>query len=189
MAPAESLALVSTWVATDGQHDDEVARLAQNVLDAAARFEGHLDGTILRDPGAREFHFVHTFTSGRELQRWEESPERRALLDELGKVAQRRGEPQQITGLEGWFVANRGATATIKPPARWKMWLASFVGAYPLVVLFQWLVAPELEDVPLLLRAAMLPLVLLSLMTYLMMPLVTRLLHGWLYPAGEHGGG
>ena len=188
MAPAESLALVSTWVASDDEHDDEVARITQQLLDASARFEGHLDGTILRDPDAPEFHFVHTFTSARALQRWEDSPERHALIGELERVAERRGDPQQVTGLEGWFVANRSATATIKPPPRWKMWLASFVGAYPLVVLFQWLVAPELEDVPLLLRAAMLPLVLLSLMTYLMMPLVTRLLHGWLYPRGEHGG-
>jgi antibiotic biosynthesis monooxygenase (ABM) superfamily enzyme len=37
------------------------------------------------------------------------------------------------------------------------MWLASFLGAYPLV--------------------------LLSLMTYVMMPVVTRLLAGWLQPS------
>jgi uncharacterized protein len=49
---------------------------------------------------------------------------------------------------------------------------------------FQWPLAPALEDVPLLLRAAILPLVLLSLMTYAVMPLVTRLLHGWLYSGG-----
>ena len=60
------------------------------------------------------------------------------------------------------------------------MWLASFLGAYPLVVLFQWLLAPHVEDLPLLLRSAVLPLILLSLMTYVAMPVVTRLLHGWL---------
>jgi antibiotic biosynthesis monooxygenase (ABM) superfamily enzyme len=60
------------------------------------------------------------------------------------------------------------------------MWIASFIGAYPLVVLFQWLLAPHLEDLPLLLRSAMFPLLLLSLMTWCAMPLVTRLLHGWL---------
>ena len=39
------------------------------------------------------------------------------------------------------------------------------------------------EDVALLLRAAILPLILLMRMTYLMMPLVTRLLRGWVYLA------
>jgi len=67
------------------------------------------------------------------------------------------------------------------------MWLASFAGAYLLVVLFQWQLASVLEDVPLLLQAALLPLVLLSLMTYGVMPFRDRLLLRWLYPAGEHG--
>ena len=124
---------------------------------------------------------MHTFRTADELQRWSDSPERGALTGRLGRIATRSGGPQRITGLEGWF-ASSGSTPTIKPPPRWKMWLASFMGAYPLVVLFQWLAAPALEDVPLLLRAALLPLVLLSLMTYLVMPFVTRLLHGWLYP-------
>jgi antibiotic biosynthesis monooxygenase (ABM) superfamily enzyme len=44
-------------------------------------------------------------------------------------------------------------------------------------VLFQWLLAPHVEDLPLLLRSAVLPLILL---TYVAMPVVTRLLHGWL---------
>ena len=47
-------------------------------------------------------------------------------------------------------------------------------------MLFQWLLAPHVEDLPLLLRSAVLPLILLSLMTYVAMPVVTRLLHAWL---------
>ena len=34
--------------------------------------------------------------------------------------------------------------------------------------------APHVEDLPLLLRSAVLPLILLSLMTYVAMPVVTR---------------
>ncbi len=100
----------------------------------------------------------------------------------LGAVAKRKGNPQRITGLETWFASQRSPAETMKPPPRWTMWLASFAGAYPLVVLFQWLLAPTLEDLPLLIRSAVFPLVLLSLMTYAMMSLVTRLMHGWLYP-------
>jgi antibiotic biosynthesis monooxygenase (ABM) superfamily enzyme len=183
---AEPLAFVSSWTASAG-HEDEVAALGREALHAAARFEGHLDGMVVHDEGSPVFHFVHTYRSADELQRWMDSPERKALVAAMSKIATRHGEPQRITGLEGWFVANRDAVPTIKPPPRWKMWLASFMGAYPLVVLFQWLAAPVLEDVPLLLRAALLPLTLLSLMTYVVMPFVTRLLHRWLYPQGEHG--
>ena len=74
---------------------------------------------------------------------------------------------ERLAGLEGWF----GAQAA---PPRWKQWLASFLGAYPLVVLFQWLLAPHVERLPLLLRSAVLPV-------------VTRVLQGWLTrpPAGR----
>jgi antibiotic biosynthesis monooxygenase (ABM) superfamily enzyme len=59
-------------------------------------------------------------------------------------------------------------------------WLGSFLGAYPLVVLFQWLVAEHVEGLPLLVRSAILLLVLLSVMTYVMVPLVARVPAGWL---------
>lgn len=187
MPPTEPLVLVTTWTATEG-HTDDVARLGHDMLAEAARYEGHLDGTILHDDGSPAFHFVHTFRAADELQRWMDSPERKELSVALSRIAHREGSPQRITGLEGWFVSHRDGTATIKPPPRWKMWLASFAGAYPLVCLFQWLLAPSLEDLPLLLRSAIFPLLLLSLMTYLVMPTVTRVLHGWLYPAPPDGG-
>jgi antibiotic biosynthesis monooxygenase (ABM) superfamily enzyme len=104
---------------------------------------------------------------------WLASPERAAQVSALGRVADRVGEPERLSGLEPWFAA-------VGKPPRWKMWLASFLGAYPLVVLFQWLVAAHVEGLPLLVRSAMLPLVLLSAMTYVMMPLVTRVLARWL---------
>jgi uncharacterized protein len=54
------------------------------------------------------------------------------------------------------------------------MWLVSLLVVYPLVLLFQWLLGPRVEGWPLPLRATMFPLVL-TLMTYVVMPVVTRL--------------
>ena len=107
------------------------------------------------------------------MARWHASRERAELHDRLAEVADRVGDPERLSGLEPWF-------ADVGRPPRWKMWLASFLGAYPLVVLFQWLLAAHVEQLPLLVRSAVLPLVLLSLMAYLVMPVVTRPLAGWL---------
>ena len=46
-----------------------------------------------------------------------------------------------------------------------------------------WSLLPWVAGWPLLLRAAVLPVVLLSLMTYVVMPWLTRLFRGWLYPS------
>lgn len=178
---SDTVASVSSWQVEPGQ-ERAFEAIGDELMTTAAAVEGHVSGTTLHEDGSDEYHFVHSFRGRPELQRWLDSPERADLLERISKVAKRKGEPQRITGLEGWFVESGAQTPTIKPPPRWKMWLASFLGAYPLVVLFQWLAAPELEDVPLLLRAALLPLVLLSLMTYLVMPFVTKLLKRWLYP-------
>jgi uncharacterized protein len=183
---ADPLVSISTWRARPG-HEAEFERLADDLMRAAGHFEGHLSGTVLHDDGSPEYHIVHRFRDADGLERWFASPERAALHGELVDVAERVGVPQRITGLETWFLTSGPGHATLKPPPRWKMWLASLAGAYPLVVLFQWQLAPEFEDVPLLLRSAILPLILLSLMTYAVMPMVTRVLARWLYPDRERG--
>ena len=180
-AGSEPLVTVSTWRCRPG-HEQELAAFADELMDTAARFEGHLSGTVLHTEGEADYHIVHRFRGRAELARWLDSPERAAFHDRLGEIADAQGPSQRVTGLETWFLDGGAGIETLKPPPRWKMWLASFLGAYPLVVLFQWLLAPSLDDLPLLLRAAIFPLILLSLMTYLAMPLITRLLRRWLYP-------
>jgi uncharacterized protein len=80
---------------------------------------------------------------------------------------------------EAWFTV--AGERAIVPPPRWKQLLATLVGAYPLVILLFAFVLPRLAGWPLLVRSAMLPVVLLTLMTYVVMPQVTKLLRGWLY--------
>jgi antibiotic biosynthesis monooxygenase (ABM) superfamily enzyme len=53
---------------------------------------------------------------------------------------------------------------------------------YPLVLGFQVLVVPRMAGLPFPLRALMFPLVLLTLMTFVVMPVVTRVLRRWLGP-------
>ncbi|CAM02093.1 hypothetical protein [Saccharopolyspora erythraea] len=60
------------------------------------------------------------------------------------------------------------------------MWLVSLVAVYPLVLVFQAFVVPMVSSWPLAAKAALFPLVLLTLMTYVIMPVVTRVLRRWL---------
>jgi antibiotic biosynthesis monooxygenase (ABM) superfamily enzyme len=86
---------------------------------------------------------------------------------------------QRATGLEAWFTLP--GERAIVPPPRWKQLLATLVGAYPLVVLLSAFVLPRIAGWPLLVRSAVLPVVLLTVMTYVVMPPLTRCLRGWLY--------
>src|SRR5829696_3100214 len=151
---------------------------AHLIVSAAARY-GATDTIITPDAATPTRRvFVQHFPNEEALRAWEESEERIRLVQEAGDFS--TPNVQRATGLETWFVLP--GERAIVPPPRWKMLLVTLIGAYPLVVLLSAFVLPSLEGWPLLVRAAVVPVVLLSLMTYLVMPQLTRLLSGWLYP-------
>ena len=163
-------------------HEDEYRAVTERAAVVSRSFPGHLASTVLHTAGTRDYQTIYTFADPHAMHDWIVSDERRELAHRLEEISEAYEQVQPLTGLETWFLLpNR---STLKPPPRWKMWLLSFVAVYPLVVLFQWLVAPPLEDLPLLARSAMFPLVLLSAMTFVLMPVATRVAKRWLYPEG-----
>jgi antibiotic biosynthesis monooxygenase (ABM) superfamily enzyme len=152
---------------------------AHRVVSATARL-GATGHTILTpDAGVPTRRvLIVQFADEEGLRAWDQSEERNRLVREAGEFSSLH--IQRATGLETWFTLP--GERAIVPPPRWKQLLVTLIGAYPLVVLLSAFVLPRLEAWPLLVRSAVLPVVLLSLMTYVVMPQLTRLLRGWLYP-------
>jgi uncharacterized protein len=175
----DPVTVVSSWRAHRG-HEDEFAAWAREVSSVASEFPGNLSTTVLREHDARDFHLVHQFDSRGHLEAWIDSDQRKRLLDKAKHVAAARTAVQRRTGLETWFHVPSEASATMRPPPRWKMWLISLIAVYPLVLLFQAFVVPPTASWPLPARAALFPVVLLTSMTYGVMPVVTRILRRWL---------
>jgi uncharacterized protein len=155
---------------------------ARGIVAAARQFPGHLGASVLDAPGSREYHILFSFADRRSLRAWLDSGERRRWLARVGELLEADRGLQQLTGLETWFKLPGANVPTMKPPPRWKMWLVSLVAVYPLVLAFQALAVPRMAGLPLPLRALAFPLVLLTLMTFVVMPVVTRLLRRWLGP-------
>jgi uncharacterized protein len=155
---------------------------ARGIVAAARQFPGHLGASVLGAPGSREYHILFSFADRRSLRAWLDSEERRRWLARVGELLEADRGLQQLTGLETWFKLPGSSVPTMKPPPRWKMWLVSLVAVYPLVLVFQVLVVPRMARLPLPLRALLFPLVLLTLMTFVVMPVVTRVLRRWLGP-------
>jgi uncharacterized protein len=155
---------------------------ARGIVAAARQFPGHLGASVLDAPGSREYHILFSFADRRSLQAWLDSDERRRRLARVGELLEADRGLQQLTGLETWFKLPGSNVPTMKPPPRWKMWLISLAAVYPLVLAFQALVVPRMAALPLPLRALLFPLVLLTLMTFVVMPVVTRVFRRWLGP-------
>jgi uncharacterized protein len=86
---------------------------------------------------------------------------------------------QTLTGLETWFTLS--TQQAIVPPPRYKMLVVTCLAAFPTINLINFVLQP-LTPLPSLLRVFLGMVLLLSLMTYVIMPRITKLFAGWLYP-------
>jgi antibiotic biosynthesis monooxygenase (ABM) superfamily enzyme len=85
---------------------------------------------------------------------------------------------QFLTGLESWFTLP-GRPGTPRP---YKMALLTWITICPLITLVVVALDPLLVQLALVPRLALTTAVTVPIMTWLVMPRVTRMLHGWLYP-------
>ncbi len=159
-------------------HEAEFEDWANGIFRAASRHRGFLGGGILRPPiPGQDWHLVYRFASNADLHRWEASRERAEWLRRAEDLMDERGV-HRTTGLETWFeLPGRTAPA----PPRWKMALVTLFAIVPLVLTMNVFVLPHLQSWPVGLRTLVMAGTLTSLMTWVIMPRLTRLFRGFLY--------
>ncbi|MGV9889383.1 antibiotic biosynthesis monooxygenase [Streptomyces sp. NPDC003395] len=181
---AEPVTTVLTWRVRPG-HEDEFEDWTRGITRCARQFPGNEGVSWLRpEDGGHRFHAVLRFSDTDRLGAWLRSEERADWHERIEGVATEvSSERQSTTGMETWFSL---PGTSVQSPPRWKMVLTTFLGAYPFTLLIQWLVTPRAASWPLPLRAAVFPVVLLPVLTYLVMPLLSRVMRLWLYrPPGR----
>jgi antibiotic biosynthesis monooxygenase (ABM) superfamily enzyme len=152
------------------------------ISSAASVFPGYLGIEVFRPaPGASdEYRIVYRFDSVAHLHAWLDSAEHAAWLERAEPHVAGPMRTQVLTGLEGWFtLPTQPGTA---PPPPYKMALVTWAAIFPLITLVVVVSAPLLGSLPLVVRLAATTAVTVSLMTWVVMPRMTRLLHRWLYP-------
>ncbi len=180
MSPDPSVTVVVTRTVRRGQ-EEAYERWIHGVGIAAHAFPGHQGLTVIRPrPGSREYSLVFRFDDVAHLRAWQHSPVCRDWVARADALCDRT-EVQELSGLETWFTLPGGGT--VAPPPRWKMAIVSWLVAFPILQALNLTLGPWLQPLPLPLRGALLGLAMILLMTYVAMPVVTRSLARWLYPA------
>lgn len=158
----------------DGRYHDLLAWLHEGEL-LAADFPGYLgSGVLAPPPGDDEFQIVFRFANDQTLDSWEHSASRRAWLQRGSELFAQPHE-QRASGIDAWF-----GGADSPPPPRWKQSVAIWLAFFPVSLLFNMLFGGILGDLSLVMRILISTLALTPLMTYLFIPLSTRLLAPWL---------
>jgi uncharacterized protein len=134
--------------------------------------------------GGPEYVLVLRFRDYDAMQRWKRSDVRAMWIARLPDLTIDTGAWQEQSGLETWFTLPGRPTPT-GPPPRWKQALLTTAGLLPLLLVTDIVTRPLLGDLPAWLRFLSTTPVLIALMTWVVMPFVTRLAYSWLYPSQE----
>jgi antibiotic biosynthesis monooxygenase (ABM) superfamily enzyme len=165
-------------------HELEFEEFLIHLRHVFAAAPGHLNLTIVQPrPPSREYALVYQFDSQASLLAWEASPGRAATIAYSTPLTESPPQERLLTGVETWFAAPTGGI--VRPPPRWKMWLLSACGIYPIITLTTEAAGPLLMPLPPPARFAIVTPVLSALMTWAVMPLLSRLLAPFLYPTAR----
>jgi antibiotic biosynthesis monooxygenase (ABM) superfamily enzyme len=164
-------------------HEPFYEQFLQGIIDAASRFEGHLGVEVFRPAsgGAGEYRVVYRFDTPEHLRAWLDSDEHAVWLERAEPHVIGPVRRQFVTGLESWFTLPSSPSAP--PPPPYKMALLTWLTIFPLITGVVVAIEPLVEGVALVPRLAVTTAITVPLMTWVVMPRVTRLLRRWLYPA------
>lgn len=149
-----------------------------------AEFPG-AEGITVLPPGTAhsgpEWVLVLRFADYPAMVRWKRSDLRARWIARLDDLTVDTGAWEEQTGLETWFTLDGRPTPT-GPPPRWKQAVLTTLGLVPLLLLSNLLLEPVTGGWPVWFRTVVVTPFLVALMTWVVMPTITRAVFAWLYP-------
>ena len=181
--PPESVTVTVTRRALPGR-DDEMSAWVQAGQRLAAGFEGFLGAGHVRPRGdSDDWHMLYRFSDEAALARWQSSSQREWWL--ASAVGPGRGDPGREADRHRGLVRRAPRPGGQHPrarrgPPRWKQAVVIFLAFTPVNLAAQALLLPVVGGLPLPLRVLVLSTVLIPVMTWFVLPFVTRRLSWWL---------
>lgn len=153
----------------------------KGIIKVSQMFPGHLGVNVLRPSNATngEYVIIYKYDSYEHACGWEKSPERKEWLAKVKAISVGEDKRKRVTGLEFWFDLPSISVALV--PVKHKMALVLFCVVYLMVLTLATLFEPILHNLPFWAKLLFIIPTQVILMTYVIMPNVTKLLKSWLY--------
>ena len=156
----------------------------QGISLVAQTFEGYLGMSILRPQPGEPLNYVLVvqFDTCNHLLAWLHSEIRHEWLERANPLLLEPEQLQTHTGLEAWFEI---PTSFKQPfaPKRYKQAVLVWLGVMGVSLVFQPVLAPLLSGLHPLVAMGCSTAVSVGCLTYFVMPQLTRIFKGWLYPS------
>ncbi|MEA5564367.1 antibiotic biosynthesis monooxygenase [Anabaena sp. UHCC 0399] len=153
----------------------------KDITTVARTYVGHLGTNIIRpQAGVRpEYVIIFRFDGYENLKTWMTSRDREYWLTQSATLIESDPEVQHISGLEAWFSL---PGKPLKTPPRYKTALLTWGSVYVLINVLNTFITPLLRGLPPFIISLIITITMVLLLTYVVMPRISRLLSFWLYP-------
>lgn len=169
----QSVTVVITRRPVEGREKEYIEWVA-GVSETSALFPGHL-GATLQGPIDGEYHIVFRFDTVENLRNWENSAERGRWIRKLVGLVEGEDRVERFTGLEFLFDTK---VAVVK---KHKMAVVLTVVVFTMLGILRPIIATLIPEVPATVQLLCTVIIQVLAMTYVVMPMVTRVLGKWLH--------
>lgn len=149
------------------------------------RFPGTAGSMVFRRPvgGDIELSIIQRFVGEAEHDAWLGSPQFERWRSKVAPTTPMHGHVRRYSGMESFFVSAQAPDA----PPRWKMAVLLMIVVYPMSLALSTWGAPALARLPLFAGTFFTSVFMVLLMTYVLVPILTKLFQRWLQPVGSKG--
>jgi uncharacterized protein len=153
----------------------------EGLLEEFARVPGASGSLVFRrESGAEvEFSILQHFATRKDHEAWLASAGFARWRAAMAPPTPTPGHVQRYSGMEAFFVDAKAPDA----PPRWKMAVVLLVAVYPMSLAVAHWLAPALARVSLFTGALITSVIMVVSMTWIVVPLLTKLFAPWLQPA------
>ena len=150
----------------------------KRLLEEFGRFPGTSGSMVFRRESgeAVEFSILMRFSSETAHDAWLGSPELVRWRAEVAPATPTSGHVRRYSGMESFFVSAKAPDA----PPRWKMAVVLLFAVLPMSLAMSRWVAPALAHLSLFTGSLLTSVAMVLAMTYLVVPLLTKLFQPWL---------
>ena len=168
---------------------EEFERWLDDIIHEAMKFKGHMGVNIIRPSSMSnpEYVIILRFDNFENLEKWEKSEIRKKWIEKGKDLIEGKAKMEKQTGLEFWFTPASAKASTAveqqqqqQQPPRYKMAIVVTGIIFVLVSTLLPRVEQATVGLPVLLSTFVGVAIMVLLMTYVIMPSVTRLLRPWL---------
>ena len=138
----------------------------------------HGAAVLVPPPGSSsmEYGILRSFANAAERDTFYASPLYLQWKKRVAPLSDGQPETRELHGLEAFFRANSSA-----PPPLWKMAIATYLGVVPVIMGLALTLGRLIASWNFVLNNIVFNAFVVVLLTWVVMPLITRALQGWLY--------